>query len=207
MFNFVLNLVFQFSLIVFGNRMSFENQLFYSEIFSVSVMITIPIAVIYIQGTLGFIITSLLIMLQGFANSIFQGSLYGVCGFLPLKFIIAVSMGNGFAGIVMNLIRYIIIAILGSGNDTETIVTGSIIFFSIAVLCLIVGIIATPMLYRHHYFIVHFHKSGEVEEEKFNNAIAEYDFSQDEHFEDAKSQTSVSEDLVSDYTYNAKNSY
>lgn len=159
-------------------------------------MITIPIATIYITGTVGFIVTSLLIMIQGFSNSIFQGSLYGLCGFLPLKFIIAVSMGNGFAGIIMNIIRYIIVAIFGSSNDESTVVNGSLVFFAIAAFGLFLGIIVTPILYKHHYFLVHFHKSGEIKDEEFDKSVSEYDFTKDEHFEDAKSSYSGSDAKV-----------
>ena len=180
MCNFVLNLVFQFYLISVGNKLSYEKQLAYSLAMCVIVLALIPFAVIFLPTFLGFIVTSILIVLQGFANSIFQSSVYGVSGFLPLKFIIGVSMGNGIAGLSMNILRYIIIAIFGTSTDKDTIIKGSIWFFGIATLALLVGCFLLPFLYKHPFFIVNFYRSGEVTDDEYEETLDKYSFDEEE---------------------------
>ena len=182
MCNFVLNLVFQFYLVSVGNKFSYEKQLTLSLIMCVVVLALIPFAVVFLPKTLGFIITTILIILQGFANSIFQSSMYGICGFLPLKFIIAVSMGNGVAGLTMNIVRFLIIAFFGTGSDPDSIFWSSIIFFGIAVLALAVGVILLPFLYKHPYFIVHFYKSGEISCDEYDEVKNNYSFGEEKDF-------------------------
>lgn len=192
MFNFVLNLVFQFSLVICGNKYSYEKQSSISLSICVVILALIPFSVIFLEGVVGFIVTGLLIMLQGFANSIFQSSMYGLCGFLPLKFIIGMSMGNGFAGLGMNVIRYMILFIYGNDTSRGTIVTGSLWFFGIAVFILIVGLLLMPMLYKNSYFQVHFHKSGEVGDEEYKQALTEFDFSEEQYLPEYSDEVIVS---------------
>lgn len=174
MFNFALNIVFQFILVFHGNILSYEKQMFIFSICGVIIMALIPIVVIFIPGTFGFIMTSLMILLLGLSNSIYQSSMFGICGFLPFKFIIAASFGNGIAGIAMNLLRYIVAIIFGTGNDKATIVNGSLLFFGIAIFLLILGVIAIPILFNDPFFKANIFKSGEVPREELDEILNEY---------------------------------
>jgi hypothetical protein len=52
------------------------------------------------------------------------------------------STGQGIAGILMNVVRYVILMSLGSDpNDEHAIILGSVIFFSISALILVVCVI------------------------------------------------------------------
>ena len=169
--NFALNLAFQGYLVAFGNYLSYQKQVTYSLILTTIIMGLIPVATILIPDFFGFAVLCGLILLQGFANSIFQSNCYGLCGFLPLKFIIGVSTGNGVAGISMGLIRYVILLAYGSAQGRDIIVAGSLWFFGIVVLILTCGIFSLPVLFRHPYFRVKFSKSGEVSAEELKEAI------------------------------------
>ena len=156
--NFVLNLVFQLYLIIFGNKFTYKKQLLLSLITCVITLFLIPFATIFFSPGVGFGLTCGLILVQGFANSVLQSSLYGLAGFLPIKYIIGVSFGNGFAGFMMNVIRYIIILIFGVNNTSEeSIVLGSIIFFSVGSVILLIGMF---LLLVYNKYLINYRNFG-----------------------------------------------
>jgi hypothetical protein len=137
MMNFVLNLVFQFLLVFFGNKFSYKVQLFASLVISAIALVLLPVVVYFFSGISGFLVTSFIILFQGFANAVLLSSFYGIASFLPFKYIIAFSTGQGLSGIIMNVIRYIVIFAFGDKDDDETITKGAIVFFLIAALLVV----------------------------------------------------------------------
>jgi len=164
--NFVLNVVFQFIYLFTPKKFSHKTQILFSFTISVISMITLPISVVYIKGASGFVVTCFIITLQGLANAIILSNLYALTSFLPFEFIIAFSTGQGFAGIIMNATRYIILASFGSESGTQTnIILGSLIFFGISALILVLCIIFLLLVYKNPYFKLHMKNSGEFSQE------------------------------------------
>ncbi len=125
-------------------------------------MILLPISVIFITGSTGFLITCLIILLQGLANAIVLSNLYAITSFLPFEFIIAFSTGQGLAGILMNLTRYVILASFGSNSGTEkNIILGSLIFFGISAFITGLCIVFLLLVYKNPYFKSQMKNSGE----------------------------------------------
>jgi hypothetical protein len=150
--NSFFNVVFQFVLLFTKKKISYKTQILFSLIVSIFSLFTLPIVVVFIKGLTGFIITSAIILLQGLANAVVLSCLYGIVSFLPFEFIIAMSTGQGIAGILMNACRYIILIALGSDpNDENAIVLGSIIFFSISAIVLIICLI---FVFVRTYYII-----------------------------------------------------
>lgn len=164
-----------------GNIFPYERQMFLSSLFAVISFIFIPIAVIFVPGTLGFILTSILMFILGLCNAIYQSSMYGVCGFLPFKFIIGASTGNGVAGISMNIVRYIIVLIFGTSDDESNLINGSVVFFAIATILLVLGVIAIPLMFKDPYFLLNVYKSGEISEEVIKEICEEYELDSNEY--------------------------
>lgn len=139
--NFVLNVVFQFYLILCGNQFTYRKQI---TIALVAVSITLallPFCTTSLGLPTGFYVNCLLILVSGMANSVLSSSVFGLASFLPLKFIVAVSAGTAYAGLSMNVLRYIIIFISGVDDDSiETTIISSYVFFGIAVVILLIGI-------------------------------------------------------------------
>jgi hypothetical protein len=129
-------------------------------------MIILPLTVIFIKDSTGFIATCAVIMLQGLANAVSLSCLYAVISYLPFEFIISFSSGQGLSGIIMNLIRYIILFSLGDDADNEhNIILGSLIFFGISAFFMGLCIVLTLAVYRTPYFISQMRTSGEFDEE------------------------------------------
>ena len=127
-------------------------------------MLALPIAVIFLDGLTSFLVTCLIISLQGLANAIALSCFYSIISFLPFHYIIVFSTGQGIAGILMNVVRYILLLSLGSdANDKDTIILGSLIFFGISAIILTICLIFVFVVYKHPYFIAQMRNSGEFE--------------------------------------------
>jgi hypothetical protein len=125
-------------------------------------MITLPISVIFFKGFVGFAVTCFIILLQGLANAILLSNLYAITSFLPFEFIIAFSTGQGLAGIIMNVTRFIILASFGADSGTElNIILGSLIFFGISAFIIALCIVFMLLVYKNPYFRAQMKNSGE----------------------------------------------
>jgi len=104
-------------------------------------------------------------------------SFYGIASFLPLSYLIAFSTGQGFAGILMNLIRYIVILLFGDAQDDATITKGAIVFFVIAAILILVNIYFLGVIYKDPFFISCVAKSGEFSQDQLReyNVLVEDD--------------------------------
>lgn len=140
MMNFILNLVFQSLIVLMGNKFSYRILILVGMIISTIALCILPIVVYFISGLTGFLLTSFIILFQGFANAIVLSGFYGIASFLPVKYVIAFSTGQGLAGILMNVIRYIVILSFGDSEDDVTITKGAIVFFAIAALIVLINI-------------------------------------------------------------------
>lgn len=149
--NFALNVLFQFILAIKKVNFKLKSMILTALIIYTINLILLPFIVYFIPGLFGFILTSI-IMLSfgiflffnknlGFANAIGQSSTFALGSFVPLKYLIAISTGNGLAGILMNVIKYIILFIFGvDRNDREIKVIQAFVFFGFAALFSLVSI-------------------------------------------------------------------
>jgi equilibrative nucleoside transporter 1/2/3 len=140
--NFILNVVFQFILIFFGKGFSYKTLITACLIVSAFSLISLPIVVPFIRGLAGFLLTSFIFLLQGLANAIVLSCFYGIIGYMPDKYRVAFSTGSGIAGVLMNLIKYLVLIIFGDNDDDEkTIILSSIIFFIFSVVIVFISLV------------------------------------------------------------------
>ena len=103
------------------------------------------------------------------ANAVGLSSLYGIVSYLPLECIIAMSTGQGFAGILMNVVRYITLFAFFSGDLTDEEIKNnkfyeSLIFFSFSALVCVACLAYTFVLYKNEYFQEKLQNSGEFKD-------------------------------------------
>ena len=170
--NFLLNVVFQFLLLFIKKRITFKTQIFYSLIISVLSMIALPMSVILLEDFNSFLLTSFIILLQGLANAISLSCFYGIISFLPFEYIISFSTGQGIAGILMNLTRYIILFSMGDPKLERNIKIGSIIFFGISAIIISLCIVFLFLVYKDPYFVYQMKHSGEFSVNDVNKYMA-----------------------------------
>jgi len=136
-------------MIFYGNTFnSYKNQLILSLASQGITLLLIPIITIYFKNIFGFIINCLIVMSMGFGNALLLKTIYSIAPYLPKKYIIAMSIGQAVSGIIINILRFIVSAVIGEINDNndqeknegiyqDTAVT----FFGISVLLIVINII------------------------------------------------------------------
>lgn len=163
--NIVLNMLFQLYLVVFGNRFRYLVQMLFALVLFVIIMIILPFIGMYVEGVAGYVICCLLVALQGFANSIYINNIYGISGYLPFKFMIAVSYGDGLAGLIVGILQYILLFSYGIDNadDREVVISSSYWFYFISVGILIGGIVVLIINFNNPWFINELANGGSTE--------------------------------------------
>lgn len=128
-------------------------------------MISLPLSVILLPKLTGFIASCTVLILQGAANAVLLSSLFGLASYLPFAYIIALSTGQGISGIMMNIIRYGILISFGKdAQKEENMILGSLIFFGISALFLLVCLLLTFILFNNQYFKDKINNSGEFDD-------------------------------------------
>jgi equilibrative nucleoside transporter 1/2/3 len=152
--NFALNIVFQFIMICKKQLISYRVQLIFGLLASVVTIVFLPIIVISFEknSTTGFIFTALVILFQGLVNAFCCSGFYGLTSFFPMEMIIALSTGQGISGILMNIIQYIVLASVNTGDGDNDAKYGAIIFFSISGLILLVCFVILLFAFKSEYF-------------------------------------------------------
>lgn len=196
MMNFVLNVFFQIYLVMFGNKFTYFKQMLVATIFCIITMTFLPLAVLNFESKLAFIFCCILIALQGFANAIFQSNVFGICGFLPFKFIIAVSYGTGFSGVIVNALKYVLIASYGvdKQGDEDVIISSIYVFYGITVFFLFVGVILLFVVFKNPWFIHNVTKGGNKDEysvETLNRIRADNTFEGDEEISSKLEESAI----------------
>ena len=153
-FNFALNIVFQFVMIWKKQLISYKIQLIFGLIASVITLIILPIVVVSFEknSKTGFGLTGVIILFQGLVNAFCCSGFYGITSFFPMEMIISLSTGQGISGILMNVIGYIVIASIDTGDEDKDNKYGAIIFFSISSLILLVTLIILLFAFNTDYF-------------------------------------------------------
>ena len=121
-----------------------------------------PTFVIYTSEKVGFGLMCVSILLTGCASAITQSCFYGIMAFFPVANIILFSAGSAVCGILMNVIRYILLASVKGDDEKNNQIVGAWIFFSISALVMLITLIFVLVTYRVEYFIYLLQNTDEV---------------------------------------------
>ena len=121
-----------------------------------------PTFVIYTSEKVGFGLICVSILLTGCASAITQSCFYGIMAFFPVANIILFSAGSAVCGILMNVIRYILLASIKGDDEKNNQIVGAWIFFSISALVMLITLIFVLVTYRVEYFIYLLQNTDEV---------------------------------------------
>ena len=152
--NFALNIVFQLIMIWKKQLLSYKVQLTIGIIASIISLLALPFVVISFEknSLTGFILTAAIILFQGLVNAFCSSGFFGLASFFPKEMIISLSTGQGVSGILMNIIGYIVIAAVNTGNKDDDEQLGAIIYFSISGLILLITLVTLLFAFRTDYF-------------------------------------------------------
>ena len=171
-FNYALNIIFQFIMIWKKQLLSYKVQLIFGLIASVINLVALPIIVTsFDKNSLnGFIFIAAIILFQGLVNAFCTSGFYGLTSFFPIEIIISLSSGQGISGILMNIIKYIVIALVKTGDEDKDSKYGAIIFFSISGLILLSSFVILIFAFKTEYFKYYLSKTKD-----FNKDITRFE--------------------------------
>ena len=132
--NFALNIAFQLIMIWKKQILPYKIQLIIGLIASIFSLLSLPIVVVNFEkdSLTGFILSAGIILIQGLVNALCMSGFFGLTSFFPREMIISLSTGQGISGILMNIIGYIVLASVNTGDDDNNAKLGAIIYFSIS---------------------------------------------------------------------------
>ena len=175
--NYAFNILFQLILIWKKQFLSYKTQLIIGVSASIISLVILPLfAILFEKNSLiGFIFTAIIILILGFVNALCSSGFFGLTSFFPRKMIIYLSTGQGLSGILMNIISFIVISCVNTGNKDEDAKLSAIIFFSISGLILLITLITLLLAYKTEYFKYYLGKAEDFNNSKIENIESEVD--------------------------------
>ena len=150
--NFVLNIFFQFLLIIKKDLFPLKLQLIGGIVGSIFFLISIPVSTMLLpkDSLINYIITGGLVVLMGFINALASGGFFNFVSYFPGELIVAFSAGQGFSGIAMNVLEYLCLIFIG-GQEEKLIIIRAWIFFGVSSLILIICLILVLVNYNSEF--------------------------------------------------------
>ena len=146
--NYALNIVLQFLMLYNRNLVPLKFRLIGGLISGIALMIIIPTVVLSLDrnSTENVYVTGTIILIMGMVNALCSGGFFALSSFFPVELMIAFSAGQGFSGVMMNIIQYIVLACVNSKNKKKDRDKTAWIYFGISAGCLF--IILLILLYQ-----------------------------------------------------------
>jgi len=168
--NFILNILFLFLLIIKENLFSLKFQLIGGIIGSIFFLIAIPLTTMFLpkDSLVNYLVTGGLVVLMGFINALASGGFFNFVSYFPLDLIVSFSAGQGFSGIALNVLEYIVLLAL-KGDEEKMIIIRAWIFFGISSVILVVCLILVLLNYnseftRHYLNKINIEQSNDIPE-------------------------------------------
>lgn len=174
--NFAPNIILQFILLWKKNLFQIKNQLIFGLIASIVMLAVIPTSIILLKNheNINMVVTIFLMLIMGLINALMSSGFFTLVSFFPLEMIIALSTGQGFAGIFLNIIMYILIPTIKYDDDMEkTEIVRSIIFFSVSGFVLLACLLILIYSLKTDYF--NYHLNEKIRMSKIEEIIADDD--------------------------------
>ena len=159
--NYAPNILFQFALLWKKDLIPLKIQLIIGILGSIAFLIIIPLftMLLEIDSFANRFLTCLFVICLGFINALCSGGFFNLVTHFPLEMIVSLSTGQGFSGIAMNVIQFIVLASI-KGDDKKAIVSRAWVFFSVSALILVVCFILLLISFRNEYFRYYLDKSA-----------------------------------------------
>ena len=168
--NFILNILFLFLLIIKKDLFSLKFQLIGGIVGSIFFLIAIPTTTMLLpkDSLVNYLVTGGLVVLMGFINALASGGFFNFVSYFPLELIVSFSAGQGFSGIVLNILEYIVLFAL-KGEEEKLIIIRAWIFFGISSVILVVCLILVLLNYnseftRHYLGKINLEKRSDIPE-------------------------------------------
>ena len=163
--NFILNIFFQFLLIIKKDLLPLKCQLISGIIGSIFFLLAIPISTMFLpkDSLINYLVTGGLVVLMGFINALASGGFFNYVSYFPLEYIVSFSAGQGFSGIAMNVLEYLVLIFAG-GQEENLIILRAWIFFGVSSLILLICLLLLCINYNSEFSKYYLSKKDEIPE-------------------------------------------
>ena len=120
-----------------GYQFSYVSRAVPSFLAGAVIMIVLPVLGC-LEPKTGFWACFLAMMIFGMFSGVVQASVFGAAGALPFKYMGAVMLGNGIAGLGTNIIRMLTLVIWPPSADPQNEYRSSLVFFCFSAAFLVI---------------------------------------------------------------------
>lgn len=157
--NYTPNIIFQFILLWKKDLIPLKIQLIIGIVGSIAFLIIIPLftMLLEIDSFANKFLTCLFVIMLGFINALCSGGFFSLMTHFPLEMIVSLSSGQGFSGIAMNVLQFIVLASI-KGEHEKAIVKRAWVFFSVSAFILAVCLVLLLISFNREYFQYYLNK-------------------------------------------------
>ena len=134
-------------------------------------MIVLPLTTNALDPDPAWAADLIILVIFGFFGGIVQSSSYGIASMLPPKYMGAVMFGNGFSGIILNVVRAITIVAFPS-TDANSNFLGAMVYFVLAAVILL-GCVACSFIVFNIPFVMYYLKKANDAEKRTVRRISQ----------------------------------
>lgn len=129
-------------------------QLIVGLILSILFLIIIPIVVVSFEknSIISMVITSILIFIMGFINALLTSGFYSLASFFPTEMVVSLNTGMAIAGILMNVIQYLVLFLVDTGDKEKDSIISALSFFIISGFVLLICLIILLSQFKTKYY-------------------------------------------------------
>ena len=152
--NYALNIVLQFLMLYNRNLVPLKFRLIAGLIAGTIIMILLPTIVLVMEkdSTANVIVTGAVVLIMGMVNALCSGGFFALVSFFPMNLMIAFSAGQGFSGVMMNIIQFIVLGCVNTGNREKDLKITAWTYFGISAGCLLLILILLLFQMRTDFF-------------------------------------------------------
>ena len=152
--NYALNIVLQFLMLYNRNLVPLKFRLIVGLIAGTIIMILLPTIVLVMEknSTANVIVTGAVVLIMGMVNALCSGGFFALVSFFPMNLMIAFSAGQGFSGVMMNIIQFIVLGCVNTGNREKDLNITAWTYFGISAGCLLLILILLLFQLRTEFF-------------------------------------------------------
>ena len=152
--NYALNIVLQFLMLWNRNLVPIKFRLIGGLISGTIIMILLPTVVLVMKqnSTENVIITGAIVLIMGMVNALCSGGFFALVSFFPVNLMIGFSAGQGFSGVMMNIIQYIVLGSINSKDKKKYLTKCAWIYFGISAGMLFIVLMILLIQLRTEFF-------------------------------------------------------
>ena len=152
--NYALNIVLQFLMMYNRKLVPLKLRLIGGLIAGTIIMILLPTIVLNLKqnSNENVWVTAIILLIMGMVNALCSGGFFALVSFFPVNLMIGFSAGQGFSGVMMNIIQYIVLGAVNSGNRKKDLNKTAWIYFGISAGMLLIVLIILLIQLRTDFF-------------------------------------------------------